>query len=453
MYSSGASTTQSSTPGDPRVLIALENAGRIDPGSLQEYEQAGGFQALRRALDRTPEEIFQEVIDSGLQGRGGAGFPTGVKEKLTEESICGACGPKYVVCNADEGEPGTFKDRAIMERDPHKVIEGILISAYAIGAEKAYIYIRGEYIESIRRIRRAVENCYSTGYLGPRILDTSFSLEVEIRLGAGSYLCGEELTLLESLEGKRGYPRIKPPFPAEYGLFGAPTLINNVETFAHIPYVVHHGAAEYRKIGMPDSPGTKIFTISGDVQQPGFHEVELGTTLRQLVDEKCGGMRGATDSDRPQSSPAGSLGGSPAGSQGTHQFQAALIGGAAGSLVSEELLDTPLGYKSLKEHGAVLGSGAIIVFDETRDLAQQLLSVMEFFRHESCGKCIPCRVGTALLVQMAEQLASRPRGSRGEVLDEMTREAEYMDRTSLCPLGKSPILSLKSAQRFFGAAL
>lgn len=438
MYSAGASTKQSgSTPGSPGVLIALENAGKIDPGSLQEYEQAGGFQALRRALRRKPEEIFQEVIDSGLQGRGGAGFPTGVKEKLTEESICGACGPKYVVCNADEGEPGTFKDRAIMERDPHKVIEGILISAYAIGAEKAYIYIRGEYIESIRRIRRAVENCYSAGYLGSRILDTSFSLEVEIRLGAGSYLCGEELTLLESLEGKRGYPRIKPPFPAEYGLFGAPTLINNVETFAHIPYVVQHGAAEYRKLGMPDSPGTKIFTISGDVQQPGFHEVELGTTLRQLIDEKCSGMRSDTG---------------PGGHE-RHKFRAALIGGAAGSLVGEELLDTPLGYKSLKEHGAVLGSGAIIVFDETRDLAEQLQAVMEFFRHESCGKCIPCRIGTALLVQMAAQLASRPRGSRGEVLDEMTREAEYMDRTSLCPLGKSPILSLKSAQRYFGAAL
>ena len=419
-----------------QVLIALENAGRINPGSLQEYEQAGGFQALHRALGRKPEEIFQEVIDSGLQGRGGAGFPTGVKEKLTEESICGACGPKYVVCNADEGEPGTFKDRAIMERDPHKVIEGILISAYAIGSEKAYIYIRGEYIESIRRMRTAVENCYSTGYLGKRILDTDFSLEIEIRLGAGSYLCGEELTLLESLEGKRGYPRIKPPFPAEHGLFGAPTLINNVETFAHIPFVVQHGAAEYRKLGMPDSPGTKIFTVSGDVEHPGFHEVELGTTLRQLIDGKCGGMRSGANHGR-----------------NTHKFQAALIGGAAGSLVSEELLDTPLGYKSLKEHGAVLGSGALIVFDETRDLAEQLLAVMEFFRHESCGKCIPCRIGTSLLVKMGEQLTARPQGKRGELLSEMTREAEYMDRTSLCPLGKSPILSLKSAERFFGAAL
>ncbi len=417
------------TVGNGPTLIALQNAGKIDPDSLQDYERAEGFQALHMALRRKPEEIFQEVIESGLQGRGGAGFPTAVKEKLTEEPLCGSCGPKYVVCNADEGEPGTFKDRIIMERDPHKVLEGLILSAYAIGAEQAYIYIRGEYGESIRRMRRAVKNCYSTGYLGEHILGTNFKLRVEIRLGAGSYLCGEELTLLESLEGKRGYPRIKPPFPAEHGLFGAPTLINNVETFAHIPYVVQYGAKEYRHLGMEDSPGTKIFTISGDVKEPGFHEVELGTTLRELIEEKSGGMRDG------------------------HTFKAALIGGAAGSLVSEKLLDTPLGYKSLKTQGAVLGSGAIIVFDETRDLAEQLLAIMEFFRHESCGKCIPCRIGTALLVQMAEKLVAGPRGNRGEVLDEMTREAEYMDRTSLCPLGKSPILSLGSARRFFGASL
>ncbi|MFO7729312.1 MAG: NADH-ubiquinone oxidoreductase-F iron-sulfur binding region domain-containing protein [Spirochaetia bacterium] len=421
------SNINSTAPQEAPVLIALQNAGKIDPANLSEYEQAGGFEALRQALQHPPEKIFQEVIDSGLQGRGGAGFPTGVKEKLTEESLCEACGPKYVVCNADEGEPGTFKDRAIMERDPHKVLEGLIISAYAIGAAQAYIYIRGEYTESIRRIRRAMQNCYDAGYLGGNILDSPFSLEVYIRLGAGSYLCGEELTLLESLEGKRGYPRIKPPFPAQHGLFGAPTLINNVETFAHIPYVVRNGAQVYRRLGMEDSPGTKVFTVSGDVQHPGIYEVELGITLRQLLETHCGGVRSG------------------------HRFKAALIGGAAGSLVSEALLDVPMGYQSLKSQGAVLGSGAVIIFDETRDLGEPLQSVMEFFRHESCGKCIPCRIGTVLLEQMAEKLASRPAGSRGELLNEMTREAEYMDRTSLCPLGKSPILSLGSAQRFFGA--
>jgi NADH:ubiquinone oxidoreductase subunit F (NADH-binding) len=409
--------------------IALANAGRIDPDSISDYKEAGGFSALRRALERKPEELFQEVIDSGLQGRGGAGFPTGVKEKLTEESICAACGPKYVVCNADEGEPGTFKDRAIMEQDPHLMVEGLIISAYAIGAEQAYIYIRGEYSESIRRVQKAVENCYAAGYLGSDILGSGFTLEAEIRLGAGSYLCGEELTLLESLEGKRGYPRIKPPYPAEYGLFGAPTLINNVETFAHIPYVVRHGADSYRKLGTEDSPGTKIFTVSGDVAAPGYYETELGVTLRQLIDEHCGGMKEG------------------------RSFKAALVGGAAGSLVSGELLDVPLGYKSLKEYGAILGSGAVIVFDETRDLAEPLRDVMEFFRHESCGKCVPCRIGTAVLLELAEELRDAPAGSRSGLLDRMEREAQYMDATSLCPLGKSPILSLGTAQRFFGARL
>jgi NADH:ubiquinone oxidoreductase subunit F (NADH-binding) len=352
-----------------------------------------------------------------------------VKEKLTEESICAACGPKYVVCNADEGEPGTFKDRAIMEQDPHLMVEGLIISAYAIGAEQAYIYIRGEYSESIRRVQKAVENCYAAAYLGSDILGSGFTLEAEIRLGAGSYLCGEELTLLESLEGKRGYPRIKPPYPAEYGLFGAPTLINNVETFAHIPYVVRHGADSYRKLGTEDSPGTKIFTVSGDVAAPGYYETELGVTLRQLIDEHCGGMKEG------------------------RSFKAALVGGAAGSLVSGELLDVPLGYKSLKEYGAILGSGAVIVFDETRDLAEPLRDVMEFFRHESCGKCVPCRIGTAVLLELAEELRDAPAGSRSGLLDRMEREAQYMDATSLCPLGKSPILSLGTAQRFFGARL
>ena len=410
-------------------IIALQNAGEIDPGSLREYEHAGGFEALKQAFGRDPKEIYQEVTDSGLQGRGGAGFPTGVKERLTEESICDACGPKYVVCNADEGEPGTFKDRAIMERDPHIMMEGLIISAYAIGAERAYIYIRGEYTESIRRVRTAVENCYASGYIGADILGSGYSLEVEIRLGAGSYLCGEELTLLESLEGKRGYPRIKPPFPAEYGLFGAPTLINNVETFAHIPYVVRHGSAGYRRWGTADSPGTKIFTVSGDVSKPGYYEAEMGITLRQLIDERCGGMREG------------------------RAFKAALVGGAAGSLVSKELLDVPLGYKSLKDRGVVLGSGAVIVYDEQRDLGEPLYAVMEFFRHESCGKCVPCRVGTAVLEKMAEELKAQPEGSRGEILERMKQEAEYMDRTSLCPLGKSPILSLGSARRFFADAL
>ncbi len=434
--------------------IALARAGRIDPDRLEEYLEAGGFQAFRRALTIEPREVFQEVINSGLQGRGGAGFPTGLKEKLTGEAICDACGPKYLVCNADEGEPGTFKDRAIMELDPHLMIEGMLISGYAIGAVRGYIYIRGEYTQSIRRVRRAVENCYREGFLGENILGSGYSLDLEIRLGAGSYLCGEELTLLESLEGKRGYPRIKPPFPAEYGLFGAPTLINNVETFTQVPYVILHGAAAYRAIGTEGSPGTKIFSVSGDVVKPRYVELPMGVTLRELIDDYCGGM----------------LRGVP--------FLAAVLGGAAGTFVDASFLDTPLSFEALKERGATLGSGAVIVLGEGRRLTSILRSILEFFRHESCGKCIPCRIGTDRLVALIEEVereadaadTTRSGGITGTVgvqspdsdtavsvgtsrrrqlFREMQREAEYMAATSLCPLGKSPILPLRSAIEHF----
>ncbi|MFO7848468.1 MAG: hypothetical protein R6V67_00785, partial [Spirochaetia bacterium] len=277
--------------GGSDALISLANANRIDPSSIAEYVEAGGFEGLKKALAMEPKAVFEEVTDSGLQGRGGAGFPTGLKEKLTGEALCDACGPKYLVCNADEGEPGTFKDRAVMEKDPHKMIEGMCISAYAIGAHKAFIYIRGEYTESILRVRRAVENCYREGFLGENILASNFSLDMEIRLGAGSYLCGEELTLLESIEGKRGYPRVKPPYPAEHGLFGAPTLVNNVETFAQVPFVVENGSDAYKKYGIEWSPGTKIFSVSGDVEHPCYFESPMGVTLREIIDKYCGGMR------------------------------------------------------------------------------------------------------------------------------------------------------------------
>ncbi len=423
MSGSGGNSTRRKKPAP---LISLKNAGKIDPSNIAEYVSVGGFEGLKKALGMKPEEVFREVMDSGLQGRGGAGFPTGVKEKLTGEALCGACGPKYLVCNADEGEPGTYKDRAIMEHDPHLLIEGMLISAYAIGAEKSYIYIRGEYSESIRRLRKAVDNCRRLGYLGERILDSSFSHDTEIRLGAGSYLCGEELTLLESLEGKRGYPRIKPPYPAEHGLFGAPTLINNVETFAQVPFVVIHGSQEYRIYGTEDSPGTKIFSVSGDVERPGYFEEEMGISLSELI-VGCGGMlNGAV-------------------------FQAALLGGAAGTFVDTSFLDVPLEFAGLKERGATLGSGAVIVLSKERSLASVLRSVLEFFRHESCGKCIPCRIGTEQLLRLMGELEDAGEsGRRFEKLKEMEREAVYMDATSLCPLGKSPILPIGSLVNFFG---
>lgn len=413
------------------TLVSLKNAAALEPSRIEDFIRVGGFSAFRKALTMEPRAVFDEVIESKLQGRGGAGFPTGVKEKSAGEALCEECGPKYLVCNADEGEPGTFKDRVIMEQDPHLMIEGMLISGYAIGASKGYVYIRGEYSESIRRVRQAVENCYRHGYLGQRILGSPYCLDLEVRLGAGSYLCGEELTLLESLEGKRGYPRVKPPYPTEVGLFGAPTLINNVETFTQVPFVVLHGAHAYRALGTKGSPGTKIFSVSGDVQRPRYVELPMGITLRELIYEHCGGVREGM------------------------QFQAAVLGGAAGTFVDETFLDVALSFETLKQRGATLGSGAVIVLGTGRSVAAMLRSILEFFRHESCGKCIPCRIGTHYLVTLMERLVGSDGCAvaggehRRDLYRELQREALYMEQASLCPLGKSPILPIRSAVELF----
>ncbi|MEZ5011484.1 MAG: NADH-quinone oxidoreductase subunit NuoF [Bacteroidales bacterium] len=368
-------------------------------------------------------EIIDEMVNSSLRGRGGAGFPAGLKEKFTSES-CLRCAQKYLICNADEGEPGTFKDRIIMENDPHLLLEGMMIAAYAIGANKAYVYLRGEYYESMEKVTRAIAQAKERGYLGPNILGSHFSLDIELRLGAGSYLCGEELTLLESLEGKRGYPRIKPPFPAEKGLFGFPTLVNNVETLATIPAIIEKGSEWYNSIGTTESPGTKIFTISGDVNNPGFFEVEMGTTLRQLVFDLAGGMKGGK------------------------KLKAILLGGAAGTFVDESVLDIPTGFDALKEKGASLGSGAIMVLGDDKSVPMVTRSILEFFRHESCGKCVPCRVGTDRLARIIKDYTEGSYQGPG-CLDEMVSEAEFMAKTSLCPLGQSPVMPVKSLKRYF----
>ncbi|MGB3210647.1 MAG: NADH-ubiquinone oxidoreductase-F iron-sulfur binding region domain-containing protein [Desulforhopalus sp.] len=404
--------------------IALKNVGRIDPTSLAEYEAAGGIATLQRSLQLSPEKIIDEMTSAKLRGRGGAGFSAGLKERYTSESPTDRSNHRYIVCNADEGEPGTFKDRVIMENDPHLLIEGIIIAAYAIGAGRGFIYIRGEYYLCIKRIKKAVHSFYQKGYLGENILGSNFSLELSVKLGAGSYLCGEELTLLESLEGKRGYPRIKPPFPAEHGLWGAPTLINNVETFAHIPYIIEKGAAHYLTLGTKDSPGTKIFTLSGDINRPGYCETELGITLRELIEEFGQGMRGSK------------------------KFKAALLGGAAGTFVDSTVLDTPMTYDDLKKRGAVLGSGAVMVLAEDRSIYGMTVSILEFFRHESCGKCVPCRVGTRLLTDMIAEVREK-KTARQKMLGRMVDEAHFMADASLCPLGQSPILPLESLARYF----
>ena len=405
--------------------ISLKNAGRINPEKIEDYIAAGGYQALQRALQMPPEKIIYELIQSGLRGRGGAGFSTGLKKKFTSEATCVLleC-MRYIVCNADEGEPGTFKDRIIMENDPHLFIEGMIIAGYAVGAEKGYVYIRGEYHESIARVRKALEQAEVHGFLKKNILGSGYSLDIEVKLGGGSYLCGEEFTLLESIEGKRGYPRIKPPYPAEKGLFDLPTLINNVETLSQIPAIISKGAGWYKNIGTDQSPGTKLFTVSGDVENPGYFEVEMGITLKELVYSLAGGIKDGKN------------------------FKAALIGGAAGTFVPQSFLDVTMDFETLQEKGAVLGSGAVIVMAEERSILAVLQSVLTFFEHESCGKCVPCRVGTRqILILLNKIIADDYPKSSG--IDSLLQQAEMMAKTSLCPLGQSPVLPIKSAVRHF----
>jgi len=409
--------------------IALKNAGRIDPENIDDYIAAGGYKALKLALQTPPEKIIYELIQSGLRGRGGAGFSTGLKKKFTSEATCVLleC-MRYIVCNADEGEPGTFKDRMIMEQDPHLLLEGLIIAAYAVGADKGYIYIRGEYHQSIAKIRRALEQASAKGFWGDDILGSGYSLTIDVKLGAGSYLCGEEFTLLESIEGKRGYPRIKPPYPAEKGLFGMPTLINNVETLSHIPAIILNGSEWYKGIGTAESPGTKIFSISGDVVNPGNFEVEMGIPLKELVYNLAGGIKNDKN------------------------FKSALLGGAAGTFVPESFLDVGMDFESLQEKGAVMGSGAVIVLAEDTSVPKMLHSILRFFAHESCGKCVPCRVGTRHLQLMMEKIIADGPG-QGADIDALLEQSELMAKTSLCPLGQSPVLPIKSAVRHFRSEL
>ena len=404
-------------PGEHR--IALRHVGVVPPLDIDAYAAAGGYAALRKAVSMEPGKVAEEITRAILRGRGGAGFPAGIKGRTASDAA--AVCERYVVCNADEGEPGTFKDRIIMEGEPHLLLEGIAICGLAIGASRGYIYVRGEYGLSIARLEKAISDATLRGFLGRNIFGSGFSFDVELRVGAGSYLCGEELTLLESLEGKRGYPRIKPPYPAESGLWGMPTLVNNVETLANVPFIIAEGAGAYLSLGTASSPGTKIFCLSGDVNRPGHVEVEMGIPLRRLIEDFAGGVKG---------------GGEPA---------AVLLGGAAGTFVSGAMLDLSMDFDALKKAGATLGSGAVIVIGRDRSLPVLLSSMMDFFHHESCGKCIPCRVGTTRLAERARELLSMSRKSRRAALDEMVREAVMMEKSSLCPLGQSPILPLRSA--------
>jgi NADH-quinone oxidoreductase subunit F len=398
----------------------LRRIGVADPTSLSDYVKQGGFGGLRRAIELGPEKVVREVIDSKLLGRGGAAFPTGKKwEALLMQRASGSKRPHYVVCNADESEPGTFKDRVLMEGDSFRILEGIAIAGLATGAEKGYIYIRGEYPLATERLAHAIQAARDHGYLGRNVAGSQFRFDIELRRGAGAYICGEETALFNSIEGYRGEPRNKPPFPTQAGLFRQPTVVNNVETLANIPDIVLEGGAAFARIGTEQSTGTRLFCLSGHVAQPGVYEVTFGTTLRQVID----------------------LAGGPTG-----KLQAVLLGGAAGTFVSPSELDTPLTFEGTRKIGATLGSGVILLFDETIDLRRILLRIAEFFREETCGQCVPCRVGVTRQKEALERLiAVKPLTSRERELRLLTEIGQAMRDASICGLGQTASSALLSA--------
>ncbi len=397
--------------------IVLDHSGLIDPENIEDYIGLGGYEAWEKALlNMKSDEIVEEVKASGLRGRGGAGFPTGIKWSFTAPI---KTAQKFVVVNADEGEPGTFKDRLIMEGDPHKLLEGIMIACYAVGANKAYIYIRGEYKLCIERLEKAIKQANEYGILGKNIFSSGYDLEIEIKIGAGAYVCGEETALIESMEGNRGTPRYKPPFPGVAGAWQKPTVVNNVETIANVPGIIKNGAKWYRQYGVVGCFGTKVYTVMGDVKLPGLCEVDMGTPLRRIIDEFGGGMKD------------GKI------------FKAALVGGAAGVFLSDKLLDVDMDFNSLNEYAAVLGSGAILVMNEEVDIAEMLWSIIRFFRHESCGKCSPCANGNTALYNIIDRI--RKGNSRESDLDEMLQISLAMNKTCFCALGQSPYMPIKSA--------
>ncbi|MBU7012487.1 MAG: NADH-quinone oxidoreductase subunit NuoF [Theionarchaea archaeon] len=401
-------------------LIVLGNIGMYtNPESAAQYKQHGGYQGLPKALSMSPGDVVEEVKKSGLRGRGGAGFPTGLKWSFTLPLK----GEKYVLCNADEGEPGTFKDRVLMEGDPHKVIEGIIIAGYAVGAQKGYIYIRGEYCKSIEMVSRAVEEARKKGYLGENILGTEFSFNIEVKTGAGSYICGEETAMIESLEGKRGNPRVRPPYPGVQGLWRNPSVVNNVETLANIPSIIVKGADWFKSIGTRKSTGTKIFCVSGKVENPGYYELPMTVTLRELIFDYCGGIKHKK------------------------KFKAALVGGAAaGAFLGEDNLDVQLNFEDLAENNGCLGSGAVLVLDEEVRIVDVLKNIMEFFVHESCGLCTPCRVGNVRILDILNQL--KEGNGTAHDYQRILKIAKVMNKTCLCPLGQSPFVPLSTAARW-----
>ena len=396
--------------------IALKNCGIIDPEEIDEYIAFDGYKALEQVLTKmTPDEVINEVSESGLRGRGGAGFPTGKKWLFTKQA---EGDQKYVVCNADEGDPGAFMDRSILEGDPHSVLEAMEIAGYSVGADKGYIYVRAEYPIAVQRLQVAIDQARDYGLLGKNIFGTDFSFDIEIRLGAGAFVCGEETALLESIEGRRGQPRVKPPYPANSGLWGKPTLINNVETYANITRIILNGAKWYASIGTEKSKGTKVFALGGNVNNIGLVEVPMGTTLREIVFDIGGGI--------------------PNG----REFKAAQTGGPSGGCIPKEHLDTPIDYESLSSIGSMMGSGGLIVMDDSKCMVNIAKFYLDFTVSESCGKCTPCRIGTKRMLEILERMCEGT--AEEDDLYKLEKLALNIKKSAICGLGQTapnPVLS------------
>jgi NADH-quinone oxidoreductase subunit F len=416
--SGSRSAPQTADPDERTSLRLLRRVGVVDPSSLDDYRAHGGYEALRRAVELGPEGVVRELKDSKLLGRGGAAFPTGLKWELVAKQ---SARPHVFVCNADESEPGTFKDRVVMEADPFAVIEALTIAGYATGSDTGYLYMRGEYPHAFEALSHAVEAARTRGFLGPDVMGEGFAFDVQIRRGAGAYICGEETALFNSIEGRRGEPRNKPPFPVERGLFGKPTGIDNVETLVNVLEVLRIGGPAYAELGTPDSTGTRLFCLSGNVERPGVYEVACGTTLRELLG-LAGGLHNAK------------------------ALKAILLGGAAGGFVGPEDLDLPLSFEGAREAGVTLGSGVVMVFDEDADLVDTVLRIAAFFRDESCGRCVPCRVGTVRQEEALHRLVSgRTIGSAADEFALLGEIAQVMRDASICGLGQTAASAVQSA--------
>lgn len=404
-----------------QMKVVLRNCGDINPESIDDFISCGGYKSLDKVLfQMSSEDVIAEIKHSRLRGRGGAGFPTGIKWETVYKYVADQ---KYVICNGDEGDPGAFMDRSVLEGNPHRVIEGMAIAGYAVGANQGFVYIRGEYPLAIKRFEMAIKQAKKIGLLGQNILGSPFSFDLEIRIGAGAFVCGEETALIASIEGKRGTPRPRPPFPAESGLWGKPTLINNVETFASITPIIKNGGEWYSEIGTPKSAGTKVFALAGKIKYSGLIEVPMGTSLREIVFEIGGGIPGG------------------------HSFKAAQTGGPSGGCIPKEFLDVKVDYESLVALGSIMGSGGLIVMDDTSDMVDVAKFFMEFCMDESCGKCVPCRVGTKMMYDLLGKICARE--ATGEDLKKLESLAYMVKETSLCGLGMSAPNPLLSTLKYF----